>query len=957
MKSRWRVAALDLGIVGLRIGVAAIAGYARRMAPDPERFARARALFDELAALPGAERDGALAARGDVDPAVRAQVAAWLAADDGNDEDATAPGPIAALRGQWQAERAAQVQAVWVGRRVGQFELVRAIGQGGMGTVWLGERRDGAFVQRVAVKLLGAAHDPEGELLRRFRTEREVLAALDHPGIARLIDGGETEEGVPWLVMEYVDGERIDRWCELQHADFVTRVRLVLAVGEALEAAHAALIVHRDLKPANILVDRNGRPRLLDFGIAKAIDARGLQHTIQQTAADQRLMTLRYASPEQVRGGSIGTASDQYSLAVVLYELIAGQSPYGEVDTSSLDLMQAICEHDPAPPSRVARALDATGRTLERARRGFGSDLDAILRKALRKAPGERYASIGAFLDDLRRLLDGQPVAARQGDRAYRARKFVRRHRVAMTMLATVLLALTTVALNWRWQRDAITRERDRAEQTTRFLTDLFEQANPMRHRGQVPDAVAMAGRGADALLADAAMDRATRAGLLRTSAHVLLALGQYAKALEVANAALVGSEQWRVRDADLRVALQLLQADALAGNRRDDEAVAILEALRRDASLRDGLVQGRALRTEVLNLLARVEFERNRIDAAAAALAAALASWQNVFGHDPERALLAAPQAGVSGELLASLLLTRCRIAVLRAAGGDALERCNEAQQYRERYFPADHPGQLNVLNELAVLAGNAGEATRARELAQRIFDRTREIFGDAHPRTAVAALNLGIEYRAAGRYEEAITLYRLAHQVFLATRGPDHPHTLLALNNWANVLYTRGDYTAALQMHRDVQLQRRASLPADDADLAQSAANVAKCLWRLGRNAEAQAELAASPTQVDAGARRARRLLLAHLALARGEAEQALAEVRAVRAEIAAAAPDVRGLAASAWIEALALAAMNADVETLRSALTATEAALGRDPGREFVREDEVARWRREHPRLAKP
>ncbi len=927
------------------------------MAPDPERFARARALFDELAALPGVERDGALAARVDLDPAVRAQVAAWLTADDGNDEDATAPGPIAALRGQSQAERAAQAQAAWAGRRVGQFELVRAIGQGGMGTVWLGERRDGAFVQRVAVKLLGAAHDPDGELLRRFRTERELLAALDHPGIARLIDGGETEEGVPWLVMEYVDGERIDFWCEQQHADFAARVRLVLAVGEALEAAHAALIVHRDLKPANILVDRNGRPRLLDFGIAKAIDARGLQHTIQQTAADQRLMTLRYASPEQVRGGAIGTASDQYSLAVVLYELVAGQSPYGAVDTSSLDLMQAICEHDPAPPSRVARALDATGRTLERARRGFGSDLDAILRKALRKTPGERYASIGAFLDDLRRLLDGQPVAARQGDRAYRARKFVRRHRIALTMLSTVLLALAAVALNWRWQRDEIAHERDRAGQTTQFLTDLFEQANPMRHRGQVPDAVTMAERGADALLADAAMDRATRAALLRTSAHVLLALGQYAKALETANAALVGSEQWRVRDADLLVALQLLQADALAGNRRNDEAVAILEALRRDASLRDGLVQGRALRTEVLNLLARVEFERNRIDDAAAALAAALASWQNVFRQDPERALLAAPQAGVGGELLASLLLTRCRIAVLRATGGEALQRCNEAQQYRERYFPVDHPGQLNVLNELAVLAGNAGEAERARELAQRIFDRTREIFGDAHPRTAGAALNLGIEYRAAGRFDEAIALYRLAHEVFLTTRGPGHPHTLLALNNWANVLYTRGDYTAALQMHRDVQQQRRASLPAGDADLAQSAANVAKCLWRLGRNAEAQTELAASPTPVDAGARRSRRLLLAHLALARGEFVPALAEVRAVRAEIEAAAPDVRGLAASAWIETLALAAASADVETLRSALTATEAALARDQGREFVRDDEVARWRREHPQLAKP
>ncbi|MBI2398355.1 MAG: serine/threonine protein kinase [Xanthomonadales bacterium] len=927
------------------------------MASDPERFAKARALFDELAALPGAERDGALAARVDVDPAVRAQVAAWLEADDGDDEDATAPGAIAALRGQWQAERAAQAQAAWAGRRIGQFELVRAIGQGGMGTVWLGERRDGAFVQRVAVKLLGAGHDPDGELLRRFRTERELLAALDHPGIARLIDGGETEEGVPWLVMEYVDGERIDRWCELHHSDFATRVRLVLAVGEALEAAHAALIVHRDLKPANILVDRSGRPRLLDFGIAKAIDARGLQHTIQQTAVDQRLMTLRYASPEQVRGGAIGTASDQYSLAVVLYELVAGQSPYGEVDTSSLDLMQAICEHDPAPPSRVARGRSATGRTLERARRGFGSDLDAILRKALRKAPGERYASIGAFLDDLRRLLDGQPVAARQGDRAYRARKFVRRHRVALTMLATVLLALAAVALNWRWQRDEIAHERDRAEQTTRFLTDLFEQANPMRHRGQVPDAVAMAERGADALLADTAMDRATRAGLLRTSAHVLLALGQYAKALEVANAALLGSEQWRAHDADLRVALQLLQADALAGNRRNDEAVAILQTLRRDPSLRDALVQGRALRAEVLNLLARVEFERNRIDDAAAALAAALASWQNVFAADPERALLAAPQAGAGGELLASLLLTRCRIAVLRAAGGEALARCNEAQQYRERYFPADHPGQLNVLNELAVLAGNAGEAERARELSQRIFDRTREIFGDAHPRAAAAALNLGIEYRAAGRFEEAIALYRLAHQVFLAMRGPGHPHTLLALNNWANVLYARGDYAAALQMHRDVQQRRRASLPADDADLAQSAGNVAKCLWRLGRHAEAQAELAGAPAPVDAGARRTRRLLLAHLALARGESASALAEVLAVRAEIEAAAPDVRGLAASAWIETLALAATGADRETLRRALAATAAALARDDGRDFVRDDEVARWRREHPELAKP
>lgn len=904
------------------------------MSQEAERHERARAPYDELIVCTPAERTERLAVCTDSD--LRRSVEERLAATD--------PSPQSMLlTGKVRREGLRPFQT-WQGRRLGAFELLSLLGQGGMGSVWLAERRDGDFDQRVAIKLIAAhaSHDPA--LQRRFATEREILAALDHPGIARLIDGGETEDGAPYLVMEYIDGEPIDRWCQSRNASFDQRISLVIEVAEALQAAHAALIVHRDLKPANILVDRRGRARLLDFGIAKPIDPSGLKNTVIETAAEQRVMTLRYASPEQVRGERIGTASDIYTLGVVLYELLTGQSPYAGDEGSSLNLMQAICSAEPRAPSHLLADAAASGPLPMRS--GLAGDLDAIVLKALRKQPGERYVSATAFADDLRRLIDGQPVAARHGDRRYRARKFVRRHRLALTLAGLAALLLAAVAINWRWQRDALAHERDKAVQTTRFLTDLFQQANPANHRGEVPDAIAMAERGADSLLQDRSLDPDTRATLLRTASQVLIALGAYPRALAVSEAGLRDVTDWRTREPALYVDLQIARGEALSELRRYDEAVAVLGALHAAPELNDQLVAGRALRGEVLSLLAAMAVERKDYDTAERTIAGATLAWQRSYGTDPEQASRQTVP-GPGGDLLASILLTRCRLAVERDQLSAGRAACNAAQDFRLRHSGPTHPATLNALIQLASLAGSSGDPERALALTMEIYDRARAIYGPDHPHTGVAALNLGVEFRLNQRYDDAVTQYAEAHRIFVAARGPDHPHALMALNNWANVDYTRGDYASALKRHREVQARRRQVLPTDSPDLVQSATNVAKCLWRLGQIDAAEAELRSSPAAADIAAGRPQRLLLAHLALARGDAAAALRMAREVDAELKAAAPDVRGLAASAWIETLALAALDAAPSEIADALTRTQAALQRDDGREFVRDDEVAAW----------
>jgi len=335
------------------------------------------------------------------------------------------------------------------GQTIGAYTLVSQIGQGGMGTVWLAERSDGRFQMRAAVKFLSVALAGRGE--DRFRREGVILARLTHPNIARLFDAGITANGQPYLVLEHVDGERIDLYCDRRALDVDARVRLFLDVLAALEHAHSNLIVHRDLKPSNVLVARDGTVKLLDFGIAKLLEEEGKKgEPTLLTREGGVALTPEYAAPEQITGEPVTTATDVYALGVLLYELLTGHHPAGAVPRSPAGMVKAIVDTEAKRPSTAVRGTAVAdvnagkrGTTPERLRRRLSGDLDTIVSKALKKNPAERYPSVGAFAGDLRRSLRNEPISARPDTLAYRASKFVRRNRLAVAVAALVVCGLS----------------------------------------------------------------------------------------------------------------------------------------------------------------------------------------------------------------------------------------------------------------------------------------------------------------------------------------------------------------------------------------------------------------------------------------------------------------------------------------------------------------------------------
>jgi non-specific serine/threonine protein kinase/serine/threonine-protein kinase len=351
--------------------------------------------------------------------------------------------------------------------RLGPYEIVARLGEGGMGQVFLARRADGQYEGRVAIKIMREGVASEF-LLSRFRTERQILAALHHPNIAQLLDGGTMPDGRPYIVMEHVSGSSIDRFCHMHAMPVTGRLRLFLKVCDAVQHAHQYLIVHRDLKPSNIIITGDGNPKLLDFGIAKLLRPEFFPGSAAETRLDVRLLTPEYASPEQVRGEMITTASDVYSLGVVLYELLTGRRPHAST-SEPRQVERAICE-DEAPPlaTSITESPSAYGEpTVESLRQRLRGDLEAILAKALRKEPAKRYETVDQFAADIQRHLDGLPVEARRGSLRYKTGKFIRRHQwaVAAGVTALALLCGGTLTTVWQWRRA----EQERALAQRRF--------------------------------------------------------------------------------------------------------------------------------------------------------------------------------------------------------------------------------------------------------------------------------------------------------------------------------------------------------------------------------------------------------------------------------------------------------------------------------------------------------
>jgi serine/threonine protein kinase/tetratricopeptide (TPR) repeat protein len=450
---------------------------------NPERWQQVRELFDRAIAAPDGQRTALLDSACSDDLELREEVASLLRSHkQAGSVFLKNPALALNLPGIASVESGSRV-----GRRVGVYRLIELIGQGGMGDVYRAERADGQYDKQVAIKFVRAGLDTAA-ILERFRNERQVLASLDHPNIARLLDGGTTDEGIPYLVMELIDGTPVDRYCDIQKLPIAERLGLFLQVAAAVQYAHQHLVIHRDIKPGNILVTKEGLPKLLDFGIAKILDP---VSSSQVTAANP--MTPEYASPEQVRGEPVTTATDVYSLGVVLYQLLTGRSPYPGSSHVPHEFARVICEAEPSRPSSIvllpvisveakreeaSEFLSSVSETsAAKLRRRLAGDLDTIVLRAMHKEPQRRYLSVEQFAEDLRSHLNGLPISARRDSWRYRAGKFAIRHKVGVSASALILLAVAGgVAATIRESRVAAANEK-RAEQ--RF-NDVRKLANSL---------------------------------------------------------------------------------------------------------------------------------------------------------------------------------------------------------------------------------------------------------------------------------------------------------------------------------------------------------------------------------------------------------------------------------------------------------------------------------------------
>jgi eukaryotic-like serine/threonine-protein kinase len=727
---------------------------------EPSRAARVHAIVSELLALEADHRPSALERLCGQDRELRERVAAAVAA---------ASAPHALLDVDVADLSVLLADEAMVDGTAGPYRLVSEIGRGGMGVVYLAERADGAFERRVAVKVLGEPFADDATVAR-FLRERQILASLEHPHIARLHDGGHTGDGRPFLAMEYVDGERIDAHCARLEASVEDRVRLFTTVCDAVDHAHRSLVVHGDLKPAHVLVTADGSVKLLDFGIARLMEEAGPES--DDTVKEAHPLTPRYASPEQIRGGRVTTATDVYALGLILYELLAGRPPVPEHD-DPLEAVRARLEADPPPPSSVAPVA---------LRRRIRGDLDAIVLRALRRDPAERYPGAAQLGEDLRRWLRHEPVAARPGGAAYRARRFVRRHPAGVAG-AAALLVVSVGAGAFHVER--VGTERDRAELEARkaaevrdFLIGLFTSGYPQQSLGDTARVADLLERGvarADSLEAQPEL----RALLLATLGDVYRELGQYDRAESLVGQAL------GVYDAMPR-APPLGMAGALWGMALVHfDQQRYVEA--RDLTRRALAIQRRELGDDHPDVLSSVNNLATSL-ANTGAVDEALALHEELL--ERRRRLFGPSDPGVAVTLnnIGTLLYRSGRHA-------EAEPRLVEALALRRAVLDPGHPDVALSMNNLAGLYRQQGRFAEAEPLLREAVAIRRRVLGDSHPRVAVSEFGLGRLLHMMGEPARAVPHLRAALDIDRRAYGPDHPEVAVDAYQLAVALVDAGE------------------------------------------------------------------------------------------------------------------------------------------------------------------
>ena len=854
--------------------------------PHRDNWERHRELFERARLMKTGERKSFLRRETDEDAHLVEQILSQLKGDRGLTRSL-------AVDANLLTSPTGEKARLMLGRVIGSYRLVSILGQGGTGTVFLADRADQQYAAQVAVKLIDAS-TVQGSFGARFKAERQILASLNHPNIARLVDAGETEEGHPYLIMEYVQGQTLERYCDEKQLDVRERLELFTQICSAVQYAHQNLIVHRDLKPGNILVTPEGVPKLLDFGIAKLLLPGEVVANAELTRVNDRLLTPEYASPEQILGQPVTTASDVYSLGVVLYQLLCGLRPYKvPYSASQLELERTICVSDPDRPSAaVDQAIINGSREYEspisdlaavrntnpdRLKRQLAGDLDAIVLRALRKEPQHRYSSVEWFSTDVRRHLSSQPVQARQGNWVYYTQRFARRHTAGVVGGAFFLLFVIGVAIVMSIQRHQIavaleraTQDGERAETVSDFMLNVFSAADPLHNLGKEPTARSLLDQAAQRIQSDLDQQPAVRARLLEAIGRSYRRLGAPEGAIPYLENALTLLRQLPGRS-DERVGsilTELAIAQRSAGHivesdqnftravaslnqpsDRDSEAYAMLlldigrlETLRGNASeSRKHLSAALALFSkihgrkhpavaEVLSELAVALSWENKLDEAENAAREAVSIYQSLPPRHPDRVL--------ANFRLGEMLLYRNKF-------NDAAPIYESVLQAQEELYGPKSPLLAETLGSLALVKFGLHDAAGAEQLLRRAMaiiseSGTQMDYKPGYFKTVLASVVIPQR-----RFSEAEALLRDALDLYARTLPPDHQYVASAEYYLGEALLGERRFAEASEV-LDASMRRWKRADAPPSRIARSQSALGEAQYREGRIEEAEGNLA---------------------------------------------------------------------------------------------------------------
>ncbi len=797
----------------------------------PEKWLEVKEIFYAALELPSAQRRSFIENK-DLDDDLRVEVEALLASSDEAESFIEAPA-LTRVANLVTAEKSAS----YIGKQIGSYKIEREIGKGGMGAVYLAKRADQEFDKKVAIKLIKRGFDTD-EIIERFRAERQILAALEHPNITRLIDGGSTDDGLPYLVMDYVEGLPLNKYCAENSASLNERLDIFLKICAAVTYAHQNLIIHRDLKPSNVLVTGDALPKLLDFGIAK-LTAPNSSATVGGAQTNFRVMTPEYASPEQVSGQTVTTASGIYSLGVMLYELLTGTRPFRLRTNSAEEISRIITDTAPTRPSESGKAEGEKGRKREREKitrenitasprlpysvSQLKGDLDNIILMAMRKEPERRYSSVEQFAADIRRYLNGLPVLAREDSFGYRAEKFVKRNKpgvaaglgIALSLVGG-LIATSRQAKIARRQRDRALRETEKAERINQFLQKMLSSADP-REQGKDVKVIEVLGKAAKAIENDFADQPEITADLHTTIGTTYLNLGL----LDSAESHLQKALDLRLKHFPRRTAevalsqnnfgkLLQVKGDLNSAEPLYAEALETFRLLRKDAEVAKVL-------SNFAYLLALMGKTREAIRLHTEELEIRRALYGENHAEVAKTLGSLATGYGILGERQKTESLHRQALAILR------------------RYYSEEHP---DVIAEMARLASALlwRDKPESERLFRKVLALRRKTLGENHPDVAWTIYDLAFLNAERGNYTESESLAREV----LAMRGKgltdEHPATSSSFLILGRSLLAQGKPETARHALEECLVLRRKTLSENHWLLSTANSFYGECLMLLG-------------------------------------------------------------------------------------------------------------------------